>query len=214
MFTIAYRMQIYNLIFPENKRRNIFLHFSSVMVPECMLLLSLNIYFFMKTIYIVRHAKSSWNMIDIPDEQRPLLEKGRKRTMKVIGYLLENNIKVDHILSSHAVRAFETAKMLADGLKFPVENIMVDSHIYHADGDKILDRFYDLPEGLNSVMLVGHNPSLTDFVNIFLKSPIENLPTSGVVSFSFETDNWEKLPAAGHKTNFILFPKEMPGTED
>jgi phosphohistidine phosphatase len=207
-------MQIYNLIFPENKRRNIFLHFSSVMVPECMLLLSLNIHFFMKTIYIVRHAKSSWNMIDIPDEQRPLLEKGRKRTWKVIDYLHENHIKVDHIISSHAVRALETAKMLADGLKFPVENIKLDPHIYHADDESILTQLNDLPVHFNSVMIVGHNPSLTDFVNIFLKSPIENLPTSGVVSLTFETDNWKKLATAGRKTNFILFPKEMPGTED
>jgi phosphohistidine phosphatase len=58
-------------------------------------------------------------------------------------------------------------------------------------------------------MIVGHNPSLTDFVNLFLKSPIDNLPTSGVVSFSFETDSWEKIPAARRKTNFILIPKEM-----
>ena len=163
----------------------------------------------MKTIYIVRHAKSSWNTVDIPDEQRPLLEKGKKRTKKVIDYLHENHIKVDYIISSHAVRAHETARILAHGLKYPVENIKIDSHIYYADGDSILNQFYDLPDSYDSVMIVGHNPSLTDFVNLFLKTPIENLPTSGVVSFSFETDHWEKVPVASRKTNFILFPKEM-----
>jgi phosphohistidine phosphatase len=163
----------------------------------------------MKTLYIVRHAKSSWNTIDIPDEQRPLMEKGKKRTKKVIDYLHENHIKVDYIISSHAVRAHETARILAHGLKYPVENIKIDSHIYYADGDSILNQFYDLPDSYDSVMIVGHNPSLTDFVNLFLKTPIENLPTSGVVSFSFETDHWEKVPVASRKTNFILFPKEM-----
>lgn len=153
-------------------------------------------------------------MIDIPDEQRPLLEKGKKRTKKVIDYLLENHIKVDYIISSHAVRAQETAKILAHALKYPIENIKIDSQIYHADGDAILNQFYDLPDRFDSVMIVGHNPSLTDFVNLFLKSPIDNLPTSGVVSFSFDTDHWEKVPAASQRTNFILFPKELPGKEE
>lgn len=164
----------------------------------------------MKTIFIVRHAKSSWNTIDLPDEQRPLLEKGKKRTKKVIDYLQENDIKVDYIISSHAVRAFETAKIFAHALKYPAENIKIDSQVYYADGEAILNQFYDLPDRFDSVMIVGHNPTLTDFVNRFLESPVENLPTSGIVSFSFETDHWDKVPVAARKTNFILFPKEMP----
>jgi len=163
----------------------------------------------MKTIYIVRHAKSSWNTIEIPDEQRPLMEKGKKRTKKVIDYLHDNHIKVDYIISSHAVRAHETAKILAHALKYPIDNIKIDSQVYYANGDAILNQFYDLPDRFNSVMIVGHNPALTDFVNLFLKTPIENLPTSGIVSFSFETDHWDKVPVAGRKTNFILFPKEI-----
>lgn len=163
----------------------------------------------MKTIFIVRHAKSSWNTTDIPDEKRPLMEKGKKRTKKVIDYLLSNNIKVDYIISSQAVRAHETAKIFAHALKYPVEDIRIDSQIYHADGDALLNQFYDLPERFNTVMIVGHNPALTDFANLFLESPIENLPTSGVVSISFDTDHWDKVPVASRKTNFILFPKEM-----
>ncbi len=127
---------------------------------------------------------------------------------------MENHIKVDYIISSHAVRALETAKILAHALKYPIENIKVDSHIYHANGDAILNQFHDLPDRFDSVMIVGHNPSLTDFVNLFLDSPIENLPTSGVVSFSFDTDHWEKVPVSDRKTNFILFPKEMPEKEE
>jgi phosphohistidine phosphatase len=163
----------------------------------------------MKTIYIVRHAKSSWNAIDLADEQRPLMEKGRKRTKKVIDYLLKNQVRVDYIISSQAVRAYETAKLLAHGLKYPVENIKIDKQIYYATGDSILNQFYDLPDRFDSVMIVGHNPSLTDFVNQFMKSPIDNLPTSGIVSISFDTDRWEKVPVAKRKINFILFPKEL-----
>ena len=67
----------------------------------------------MKTLYIVRHAKSSWDHPGLGDDQRPLLEKGKKRTKYVVDYFLENNCRPDLIISSHAVRAFETAKIIA-----------------------------------------------------------------------------------------------------
>ena len=164
----------------------------------------------MKTIYIVRHAKSSWDSIDLPDDQRPLLEKGKKRTKKVIDYLLEKDIRVDYIISSHAVRANETARILAHALKYPVENIKIDPKVYFATGDTLLNQFFDLPSRFDAVMIVGHNPSLTHFVNYFISPPIDNLPTSGVVSLSFDTDQWEKVPIASRKTNFIVFPNELP----
>ena len=164
----------------------------------------------MKTIYIVRHAKSSWDITELPDEKRPFLEKGKKRTKTVIDYLQDHTISGDYIISSHAVRALETAKILARGLKYPEENIKIDSHVYYANGNSLLNQFYDLPSRHHSVMIVGHNPSLTDLVNFFLGKPIENLPTSGVVSISFETDKWEEVPVARRKINFILFPKELP----
>ncbi len=163
----------------------------------------------MKTIYIVRHAKSSWDTADLPDEQRPLMEKGKKRTKKVIDFFHQHNISVDYIISSHAVRAHETAKILAHGLKYPAENIKIDRHLYYSDGDGIFNQFYDLPERFDSVMIVGHNPALTEFANAFLAKPIDNLPTSGVVSITFEADQWEKIPMSNRKTNFILFPKEL-----
>lgn len=164
----------------------------------------------MKTIYIVRHAKSSWDQVDLPDEKRPLIEKGRRRTKKIIGYLHEKQVTVDCIICSHAVRAYETARILAHGLNYPADEIKIDKQVYYASGDSLIDRFYDIPDRFYSVMLVGHNPALTDFVNQFLREPVENLPTSGVVSISFDTDQWENIPLAGRKTNFILFPKELP----
>lgn len=162
----------------------------------------------MKTIYVVRHAKSSWDISDIPDIKRPLLEKGKTRTKKIVDYLLGSNIKVDYIISSHAVRALDTAKILAHALKCEKE-IKIDSQLYYSDGNRILNHFFDLPDRFQSVMIVGHNPALSDFVNHYLRNPIDNLPTSGIVSISFETDRWEEVPIARHKVNFVLFPKDL-----
>jgi phosphohistidine phosphatase len=163
----------------------------------------------MKTLFIVRHAKSSWDITDIPDEKRPLLEKGKKRTKKVIDHLLEQKIRVDYIISSHAVRALETAKIMAHALHYPEVRIKIDPHLYFADGNGILDQFFDLPDRYENVMLVGHNPALSDFVNRYLPEPIDHLPTSGIASISFKTDKWEAVPASEYTVNFVLFPKEL-----
>lgn len=163
----------------------------------------------MKTVYIVRHAKSSWAQPELPDAKRPLLEKGEKRTKKIIDFLLIKEIRVDHIISSHAVRAFDTARILANALNYPEENIQIDPQIYLSDGEDLFHRFYDLPEKFRSVMIVGHNPALTDFANHFLHPPIDNLPTSGVVSVSFNTDKWDQLPLASYQVNFSIFPRAL-----
>ena len=163
----------------------------------------------MKTVYIVRHAKSSWNQPDVSDEERPLLEKGKKRTKKVIDSLLKKNISVDYIISSHAVRAYETACILARALKYPLEEIRQDPHVYFADGDGLFSQFYDIPDKFQSLMIVGHNPALTDFVNHYIQPRIDNLPTSGLVSINFDTDHWDKVPLIKGTVNFSLFPKAL-----
>jgi phosphohistidine phosphatase len=163
----------------------------------------------MKTVLIVRHAKSSMDINGFPDLKRPLTEKGKKKIKKVIDYLLERNIRVDYILSSHAVRAIETAKILAHALKYPEEDIKSDPQLYFSDSKGILNQFYDLPDRFKSIMIIGHNPALSEFVNRFLSEPIDHLPTSGIVSISFLTENWDEVPKADYEINFVLFPKEM-----
>jgi len=132
----------------------------------------------MKTLYIVRHAKSSWKYPELPDDERPLLEKGKKRTKRVIDYLLEKKVKVDYIISSHAVRAYDTAKILAHALNYKTDEIKVDHEIYYADSDKLFNQFYDLPDRYDSIMIVGHNPAFTNFSNCFAVPNIDWLPTS------------------------------------
>ncbi len=163
----------------------------------------------MKTLYIVRHAKSSWKYPELSDEERPLLEKGKKRTRKIIDFLLEKEVSVDHMISSHAVRALETARIIAHALQYPEENIRVSRQIYHASAEQLYDQFFDLSDDINSLMIVGHNPTFTNFANQFLEEKIDWLPTSGVVSISFDTRLWVNLPIARRKTNFVAIPREL-----
>ncbi|HOI32127.1 MAG: histidine phosphatase family protein [Bacteroidales bacterium] len=165
----------------------------------------------MKTLYVVRHAKSSWEFPALPDMDRPLLEKGKKRTKKVIDFLLKQQIKIDLIISSTALRASETADYIARGIGFDPENIKLDPSLYHADSELLFDQFLDLNDDIASLMLVGHNPALTNFVNKWLNPPIDWLPTSGVVCLEFDALRWEDIRTSSSKVKFVTFPKLIIG---
>ena len=161
----------------------------------------------MKTLYLLRHAKSSWQKPDLDDFERPLLEKGLKRSKLMIDYLHEHDIKIDLIISSPAVRAFATAEIFARALNYPVNNISKERKLYFGDTDSFYEQFFDVPKQVNSMMLVGHNPTITTFANQFLEKKIDFLPTSGIVSISFNTDQWEKAGVAKRKINFVIYPR-------
>jgi len=163
----------------------------------------------MKTIYIVRHAKSSWADANVSDVNRPLMEKCIKRTLKIINFLLERNVYPDAIISSHAKRAFDTAKLIAEGLNFPKQNITINKNIYETDEENILNEVFALDNTLNKVMLVGHNPGMTQFANFFLNEKIDYMPTSAVAGISFYTDKWQTVVNSTKITDFIVFPKQL-----
>jgi phosphohistidine phosphatase len=163
----------------------------------------------MKTIYLVRHAKSSWQNPGQKDHERPLLESGIERTQKVTGFLLKKGVKPGLIISSHAVRAVETARLLAKALNYPEEAIRQERQIYLGTEDNLMDIVSSLPEELDSVMMVGHNPVMTGFVQMLQARIAEDLPTSAVVSISFETDNWTKILLSNKRVNFVVFPSML-----
>lgn len=162
----------------------------------------------MKTLYIVRHAKSSWEF-NVQDDERSLLSKGIKRTHKIGKYLKEKQTSVDLILSSYAVRAFETAKIIASAIDYPEENIIIVDNLYHATTDRLYDELYGLDNDVKSVMIFGHNPTFTSFANHFLEQEIDWLPTSGLVAVNFLTDHWTEISSAKHQELFAVFPKDL-----
>jgi phosphohistidine phosphatase len=163
----------------------------------------------MKKLYLVRHAKASWDMPGLSDIDRPLLPKGIKRTNLVIEYLKNNDTRPDIMISSPAVRAFETAKLIANGLDFPLSKIKTDRKIYDGYYDRMLDLIYGTHNEAGSLMLFGHNPTMTHLANLFLNPGIESMPTSCVVCISFDTDKWETIPAVEAKREFVVFPKML-----
>lgn len=163
----------------------------------------------MKTLYLIRHAKASWEMPGVSDADRPLIPKGIKRTALVLDFLKERGTTADLIMSSPAVRAYETAKIIAAGLNYPAGKIKTDRKIYDGYYDRILDLIYGTPNNINSLMIFGHNPTITNLANLFLHPGIDNMPTSCVVCLSFDTGKWEEIPSAEPKQEFVVFPKNL-----
>lgn len=163
----------------------------------------------MKTLYLVRHAKSSWDYPDLSDEERPLLEKGKKRTKKMIDYLLSTNAQMELIISSHAVRARRTAEILAHAFRYPANQIKIDHLIYEGGERQMDNQFFDVPKKVNHLWIIGHNPTITNFANRFLDDKIDYLQTSGVVSIQFDTDTWEDIHEVNSTLNFIMYPRKL-----
>lgn len=163
----------------------------------------------MKTLYLMRHAKSSWEDPDLHDHERPLLEKGESRTEKIIKFLKNRKTKPGIIVSSHTVRAKETAKLVANGLKYKESEILIDSKLYFDSADGITEVVYSLPNEKESAIIIGHNPYLTDFANHFVSRKIESIPTSGVICIDFFTNNWEEISLADKKIKFIIYPNDL-----
>ncbi|WP_457599595.1 SixA phosphatase family protein, partial [Hydrogenimonas sp.] len=145
----------------------------------------------MRELFLVRHAKSSWDDPTLSDFERPLNERG-KRDAPIMGeHLAKLGVHPDLILSSPAKRAKKSAKIFAEALGYDPERIEYLSSIYEASPQTLLYIVCQLPEKAKRVMLVGHNPSLTLLANQLGDIAIDNIPTAGVVGIAFDTGSWE-----------------------
>ena len=162
----------------------------------------------MKTLYLIRHAKSSWEDINLRDFDRPLNERGEKDAPRMAKRLKERDIHPNLLVSSPAKRALATCKAFAKTLGYSDRHIKTDERIYHADEDTLLEVIRSIKNSCDTVMLFGHNPGLTDFVNEFGEGTyVDNIPTCGVVAYRFPVDSWEDVDWKKGELLFFDFPK-------
>lgn len=148
----------------------------------------------MKTLYIVRHGKAILRAADqVGDFDRQLIEKGINRTIKLAEYLKRLDEKVDLIISSPALRAIGTAKIVASGLDYPIDAILEDESIYTENEAYLFDLLFQTSDKVEKLMIVGHNPTLTNFLNYFLEKPIDWFKTSSIACLVFDTNDWTEI---------------------
>ena len=156
----------------------------------------------MKTLYLLRHAKSSWADRELTDQDRPLNSRGLNDITKISARLREKSAG-QAIISSTAVRAFSTAKLMAEGIGIPAERVSLKSEMYLSGPLKLLEIVSLLDAMFTEVMLVGHNPTITEFVNSMSGANISNVPTCGLVILKLNSDTWAE--AAFDDATFVEF---------
>jgi phosphohistidine phosphatase len=163
----------------------------------------------MKTLFVVRHAKSSWDDTGIADFDRPLNDRGKKDAPRMAKRLKEKKIHPSLMLTSPANRALTTCKRMAEILGYAADKIKTDRHLYHASDEEILSVIGNLKDTYDSVMIFGHHPGLTEFVNTILHEShyIEHIPTCGIVAITLDINSWSAVKNTEGKLLFFDFPK-------
>lgn len=164
----------------------------------------------MKTLTLVRHAKSSWKDTGLRDRERPLNRRGERDAPEMGRRIVAAGIRPSQIVSSPAVRAWTTAKVIAGEISYPVEFLQREDDLYMASLDTLLDVVAAQEAEFNNLMLVAHNPGITEFANYLSPGITNNVPTAGVVCVEIDRDDWllyERPP-----TRLVVFdyPKKLP----
>lgn len=145
----------------------------------------------MKTLLLMRHAKSSWGNPSLSDHDRPLNKRGERACRLMGSFLFEQGYIPDTIISSTAVRAKDTVTGLLETLSIEGE-VTYTRNLYLADVDSLLERLQTLPGEIEVAMLVGHNPGLDDFLD-FICDEQEHMPTGAIAEIEFDISNWHDL---------------------
>lgn len=161
----------------------------------------------MKTLLLMRHAKSSWKGESRTDVERPLNNRGRRDAPFMGKLLREQRIQPDLIVSSPALRAVTTARVIASELRYERGSIMTDERLYNAEIPSVMAMIARIEDAFKTVILVGHNPGITLLANTLCDASIDRIPTCGVACFQFEIDSWQAAASRPGTLAFFERPK-------
>lgn len=160
-----------------------------------------------KHLLLIRHAKSDWGDINLKDFKRPLNSRGHHNAPEMAKRLLKRNLIPQQIVSSPALRAISTAEYFAKEFGMDRSEIIQEPEIYDALPLTLLDVINNLDDRSDFTALIGHNPALTNLVNIFCDSSIQNIPTCGMAFIRFPFDSWKMLSSGTGELIFFDYPK-------
>jgi phosphohistidine phosphatase len=162
----------------------------------------------MKMLILARHAKSSWAYPELEDFERPLNRRGRKDAPKMAAKLVQLKIQPDLIWASPANRAVITARIYANALHYPLNEIHYSEVLYSDASIDLFNYIKRTPDTFKQILLMGHNPVMTELANYLVKKKVENIPTAGIIGVTFEIDRWERLKNGTGTIKFLEFPKK------
>lgn len=162
----------------------------------------------MKTLLLIRHAKSSWDNAHITDMERPLNDRGRHDAPIMAQRLIKANIKMDLFVSSPARRAKTTAEFFVHGFGRKESDILILPELYHASVQVFKEVVSGLDESAGSAAIFSHNPGITAFVNTLTSVRLDNMPTCGIFAVTSLATQWSEFLTAGTTFWFFDYPKK------
>ncbi len=162
----------------------------------------------MKTLYLVRHAKSSWNNANMSDHARPLNDRGERDAPLMGERLKARKPQPTIIISSSAVRAETTATILAEAIDYPLSDLKIDERLYGAELNDVISIIGKLNDAIECGMLVGHNPTFTDVINALSGSQMKEVPTCSMAVLRFPTNTWSKIGQVQAELLDFDYPKK------
>lgn len=159
----------------------------------------------MKTIYIVRHAKSSWEYSGIADIDRPLKKRGIKDAHLMSKFLSQEIARPDVFVSSSANRALHTGVIFCENFEYPLSNLQIKRQLYSFSDGYLVKTVKALDDGFNSAIIFSHDHGINSFVNKFGSTPISHVATCGIVGIQFDEKHWKNIKKG--KTILVEFPK-------
>ncbi len=162
----------------------------------------------MKTLLIIRHAKSSWADPGQTDIERPLNDRGKKDAPEMAKRLKDQKLKIDLFVSSPAKRAHKTAKFFAEEFGAAKDDILIVKELYEAAATTFYKVVANFKDKHNTIALFSHNPGITDFVNTLTNVQIDNMPTCAVFAVSIPGNSWSAFKEAEKNFLFFDYPKK------
>ncbi len=160
----------------------------------------------MKTLYLIRHAKASWDQLDLTDFERPLTPLGEQHAHTIGQELKQQKVKPDLIISSPAMRALSTANIIAKELNYAEEKIQVKQQIYTCGVEELMEIIKAIKSTYKKVLFFGHNPSLTWLLHFLCEDAKMNIPTCGAIGIELGMRDWEHLTEAEGRVITFLHP--------
>ena len=161
-------------------------------------------------LYLIRHAKSSWDQQGLSDHERPLNKRGHKDAPRMFERLRTNATDPEIIVSSDAARAAATARLLLESLQMPVEQLTFTGDLYHANVERIVETARSLADEVIAAAIVGHNPGMTYAANHLAENlDLDNLPTCGIVGIEFNETTWPNIDTG--ELSYFDYPKNADG---
>ncbi|MBN9383134.1 MAG: histidine phosphatase family protein [Chitinophagaceae bacterium] len=161
----------------------------------------------MKTLLIVRHAKSSWDDAGLTDVDRPLNDRGKRDAPVMAGRLIKAGVKIDFFASSPAKRARHTAEIFLHEFGRKEKELAILQQLYHAQVQDFKEVVAALDDRYDTVALFSHNPGITAFANVLTSVRLDNMPTCSIFAVTGQAATWREFLSAGTTFWFFDYPK-------